>query len=69
MELGRAWYAKSESPGMFDPEGVSGERNIHAQSTLIISSSVSAKGRAGGEYDLEREDGKVHVCMLNRSYT
>ena len=58
VELGQAWYAKSESPGMFDPEGASGERNIHAWSTLIILSSASAKGRAGGGYDLEREDGK-----------
>ena len=59
---------KSESPGMFDPEGTSGECNIHARSTLIILSSASAKGRAGSRYDLEREDGKVHICMSNQSY-
>ena len=53
---------------MFDPEGVLGECNIHAQSTLFILSSMSAKGRAGGRYDLEREDGKVHICVLNWSY-
>lgn len=53
-ELGRAWYVKIESQGMFDPRGILGERDIRTRSTLRVLSSPSTKGRAGGGDDSEK---------------